>query len=74
MAAGFALELLIPLRASTAQAGNMPIAFRVNPDIGVVGYPSIPLLVNDDVIFRTPMEDNQLTLDLCQFTPVASGC
>jgi hypothetical protein len=74
MAAGFALELLIPLRADTAQAGNTQIAFRVNPDIGVVGYPSIPLLVNDDVIFRTPMEDNQLTLDLCQFTPVASGC
>jgi len=74
MAAGFLLELLIPLRADTAQAGTTQIAFRVNPDIGVVGYPSIPLLVNDDVIFRTPMEDNQLTLDVCLFTPVASGC
>jgi hypothetical protein len=74
MAAGFLLELLIPLRADATQPGNTSIGFRVNPDIGVVGYPSVPLLVNDDVIFRTPMEDNRLTLDICLFTPVASGC
>ena len=74
MAAGFFLELMIPLRASTGQPGSNSIRFRVNPDIAVVGYPSIPLQVNTDVLFRTPFEDNQLTLDICTVTPVASGC
>jgi len=74
MAAGFYLELLIPLRATTAQPGNTSIRFRINPDIGVVGYPSVPVLVNNDVLFRTPFEDNQLTLDICTVTPTASGC
>ena len=74
MAAGFYLELLVPLRASVAQSGSNSIRFRVNPDIGVVGYPSVALLVNSDVLFRTPFEDNQLTLDICTITPAASGC
>ena len=74
MARGFWLELLIPLQASQAQSGNNSIAWRVNPDIGVVGYPSVPVLVNNDVIFRTTMEDNQLTLDICTITPTPTGC
>ncbi len=74
MAAGFFLELLVPLRATTVQPGSTSIRFRVNPDIGVVGYPSVPLLVNNDVLFRTAFEDNLLTLDICTVTPVASGC
>ena len=74
MAAGFFLELMIPLRASTGQPGSNSIRFRVNPDVAVVGYASVPLQVNTDVLFRTPFEDNQLTLDICTVTPVASGC
>ncbi len=74
MAAGFYLELLVPLRASAPQSGSNSIRFRVNPDIGVVGYPSVALLVNSDVLFRTPFEDNQLTLDICTISPTASGC
>ncbi len=74
MAAGFYLELLVPLRASVAQSGSNSIRFRVNPDVGVVGYPSVALMVNGDVLFRTPFEDKQLTLDICTISPAASGC
>jgi hypothetical protein len=74
MAAGFYLELLLPLRASTPQPGSTSIRFRVNPDIAVVGYPAVPLLVNNDVLFRAAFEDQQLTLDICTISPVANGC
>lgn len=74
MARGFYLELLIPLRATQAQLGNNVIAWRVNPDIGVVGYAQVPLMVNNDVIFRSPMEDNLLTLDACTLSPTPQGC
>jgi len=73
MAQGFFLELLIPLRSSVIQPGNTSIRFRVNPDIGVVGYVSQALLVNNDVLFRSMFEDNQLTLDICTISP-AAGC
>ena len=74
MAAGFYLELLVPLRATAPQPGSTSVRFRVNPDIAVVGYPSVALLVNNDVLFRSPFEDNQLTLDICTISPPASGC
>lgn len=74
MAAGFWLEILIPLRSAVAQNGANQIYFRVNPDIAVVGYTNIPLFVNADTIFRAAMEDNNLTLDLCSLGPVATGC
>ena len=64
MAQGFWLEFLVPVKASVSQAGNNSIAWRVNPDIGVVGYPNVPVIVNNDVVFRTAMEDNELTLDI----------
>jgi hypothetical protein len=74
MARGFWIELLIPLQATQPQSGTQSIAWRVNPDIGVVGYPSVPAFVNDDVIFRTANEDNQLTLEICGITPTPGGC
>jgi len=74
MAAGFFLEFLVPLRASVQQEGNNSIIFRVNPDIGVIGYPSVPAQVNAEVIFRTPFEDQGLTLGICTVTPIAQGC
>lgn len=74
MAVGFYLELRVPLRPSVPQPGSNSIRFRVNSDIGVVGYPSVPLLVNIDVLFRSPFEYNQLTLDICTISPLASSC
>lgn len=74
MARGFWLEFLIPLTASQPQAGNQQIRYRVNPDIGVVGYPGVPLFVNNDVLFRHSMEYDQLRLDICTLTPTPSGC
>lgn len=71
---GFFIELLIPLRASQPHAGAQSIRFRVNPDIGVVGYPSIPLQVNNEVVFRSAMEDDLLALDICGLTPRPQGC
>lgn len=71
---GFWLEILIPLVATQPQAGNQSIRFRVNPDIGVVGYPSVPLFVNNDVVFRDSLENNQLSLDVCTVSPTPSGC
>ncbi len=64
MAQGTWLEFMVPLQSTTVQAGNDNLMFRVNPDIGVVGYPGIPLLVNGDVIFRTAIEDNVLRLSI----------
>lgn len=74
MASGFWLEILIPLRSSVAQNGTNQIYFRVNPDIGVVGYTNVPLYVNSDTIFRSAMDGNVVTLDLCGLSPVAVGC
>ncbi len=74
MAAGFFLELLVPLKATSQQNGNNSISFRVNPDIGVVGYPGVRAYITTDVIFRTSMEDQDLTLDICTVTPIAQGC
>jgi hypothetical protein len=64
MAQGFWLEFLVPVTSTVAQASNNSIAWRVNPDIGVVGYPNVPVVVNNDVLFRTSNEDNQLNLDI----------
>jgi hypothetical protein len=72
-AQGFWLEFLIPVSSSTVQNAT-EIRYRVNPDIGVVGYPSVPVFVNNDVIFRTSGEDNVLSLDICGVTPIAQGC
>lgn len=74
MFSGSWLEILIPVKSSVAQAGNNQIYFRVNPDIGVVEYVNIPLYVNGDTIFRTPVEGTVLTLDLCGLSPLAQGC
>jgi hypothetical protein len=74
MAAGFWLEFLIPLKSSVAQNGANQIYFRVNPDNNVVGYTNIALYVNSDTIFRSPLDDTGLTLDICELMPTAVGC
>ena len=62
------------LRATQEQTGNQSIAWRVNPDIAVVGYPQVPVFANGDVIFRDQMENNLLYLDLCTLSPPPQGC
>jgi len=71
---GFWLELLIPVRATQVQTGNNAIAWRVNPDVGVVGYPQVAAFANGDVIFRDQMENNDMRLDLCTLNPLPQGC
>ena len=71
---GFWLEILIPLRATQVHTGTSNIVWRVNPDVGVVGYPQVPVFANGDVIFRDQMEDNLLNLDLCTLNPPPQGC
>ncbi|WP_300616080.1 hypothetical protein [Dokdonella sp.] len=71
---GFYLEILVPLRATQVQTGSNKIVWRVNPDVGVVGYPQVPVFANGDVIFRDAMENNLLNLDLCTLTPTPQGC
>lgn len=71
---GFWLEILIPLRATQVHLGTDKITWRVNPDIGVVGYPQVPAFANGDVIFRSAMEDTLLNLDLCTLNPPPQGC
>jgi len=74
MFAGSWLEFLIPLKSSVPQNGANQIYFRINPDLAVVGYTNVPLYVNSDTIFRSALEDTNLTLDLCGLGPVATGC
>jgi len=76
MFAGSWLEILIPLQSSVPQNGSNQIYFRVNPDIGVVGYVNVPAYVNSDVIFRSALEGQVVTLDLCSgdIGPIAQGC
>jgi hypothetical protein len=71
---GFWLEILIPLRATQVYLGSDNIVWRINPDIGVVGYPQVPAFANGDVIFRSAMEDTLLSLDLCTLNPPPQGC
>lgn len=63
MAQGHYLEFLVPLKSSMVQNGSNQIRFRVNPDVGVVGYPYTALFVNNDTVFRNDMEIDNLTLD-----------
>jgi len=74
MANGLYLEFLVPLTASVPQNGASSIAFRVQPDLSECGTPGVPANVNSDVIFRTPFEDQGLTLDICIIDPSTEGC
>lgn len=58
------LELLIPMRSSAPLNSNN-LRFRVNPDIGVVGYADAGVLVNNDVVFRDDLDGITLIPDLC---------
>lgn len=74
MAFGFWMEFLIPLRATSPQAGVNSIVWTINPGLGQFGQVGVAPTVNGDVIFRSAMENNLLTLDICTVTPTAAGC
>ena len=76
MFAGSWLEFLVPVKSTVAQNGSNHAYFRINPDIAVVGYTDQPLIVSSDTIFRAPMEDISLTVDLCSpdLGPIPAGC
>lgn len=74
MAFGFWIEILIPLTATSPQSGANPIVWTVNPAIGQFGQVSVGPQINNDVIFRSAHEDQNLTLALCTVTPIAAGC
>lgn len=57
-----------------AKQNGTEIRWRVNPDVGVVGYPAVSVFVSNDVLNRSSAEGNVLSLDLCSLTPVAQGC
>jgi len=64
IATGTWLELMIPLRTSAVLNGSNT-TFRINPDLGVVGYAAVGTYVNHDVIFRDDMENDGLVPDIC---------
>jgi hypothetical protein len=74
MAQGFWLELLIPLSATAPQSGANPITWTINPAIGQFGQVGVGPQINNDVLFRTSLEDQMLRLTLCTLTPIAAGC
>ena len=74
MAFGFYLEFLIPLRATAPLPGISQIVWTINPGVGQFGQVGVAPTVNNEVIFRSTMEDNLLTLDVCTITPLAAGC
>ena len=64
-------ELMIPLRSSTALNGQT-LRFRVNPDVGVVGYADVGVFVQADTIFRTDFADDALYPDICSIPGTVS--
>ena len=71
IATGTFLELMIPLRTSAVLNGSNT-TFRINPDIGVVGYAAVQTYVNRDVIFRSDLEDDALVPDICTISGTVS--
>lgn len=66
------MEFLVPLRSTQAVNGNNAQAL-LNPDLGVFGYPNVPVFVNADVMFRDGFDGLQIPLDVCTL-PNTSGC
>jgi hypothetical protein len=71
IATGTYLELMIPLRSTSVLNGSN-LTFRINPDLGVVGYTSVGTYVNADVIFRSDMEDDLIEPDICTISGTTS--
>jgi len=64
IATGTFLELMIPLRSTTPLTAQT-LQFRVNPDLGVFGYPQVGVYVTGDVVFRNDLEYDQIVPDVC---------
>lgn len=74
MVQGEYIEVMVPVISSTVHQGEVNIAWDVNPDIAVHGYPLKSLFVNDDVVFRNDFDGGlMLPIDLCGFANTL-GC
>jgi len=65
------MEFLIPLRSTTSEGALDNLYARINPELGVVAYPSTTALVNSNVIFRDGFDPMNLFLDLCTIAHTA---
>ena len=61
---GTYFELMIPLVSSTPLTAQS-LTFRINPDLGVLGYPTEGVFVSSDYIFRTDLENDAVYPDIC---------
>ena len=64
-------ELMIPLHTSAILNGSNT-TFRINPDIGVVGYAAVGTYVSSDTIFRDDMENDAIVPDICTISGTTS--
>jgi hypothetical protein len=59
------MEFLVPLRSVASEGAFNNLWARINPELGVVAYPSTTAFVKSEIIFRDGMEGMTLYLDLC---------
>lgn len=64
-------ELMVPLRTSAVITAQT-LRFRINPDLGVVGYADVGVYVNGDDLFRTGFEGDVLSVDICGISGTVS--
>lgn len=64
IAFGTFLELMIPLRSS-APLTAQTLRFRINPDVGVVGYVDVGTYVTHDELFRSDFDNDTIVPDIC---------
>ena len=74
MRQGSWIEIFVPLKSSVPYIGDQKIRWRLNPAIAVVGYLETPVFVDDDVIFRTSLDDMVLPVELCSGSQRPQGC
>jgi hypothetical protein len=66
------MEFLVPLR-STAPLNFQNLSALINPAVGVFAQPTVPVVVNNDVLFRDGFGPMNLYLDICTI-PNTTGC
>jgi hypothetical protein len=67
------MEFLVPMRSTAPLNGTSNVTALLNPDIGVEAYPTKPVYVTGDVLFRDGFDGLELYLDLCTL-PYTNGC
>jgi hypothetical protein len=59
------MEFLIPLRSTATEGASNNLYARINPELGVVAYPSTTAFVTREIIFRDGFDGMTVFLDLC---------